>query len=262
VENEIKFGMPFRKYQEVRAVNVSTLKWMLRSPMHAAYHSIGAGSDEAKPSWQMQTGSAVDTMLLEGIKAFEAQFVISPPWSKNSKDYKKWERSVILGDSQIISEDVALRAAAMVEAAHRKNRITEILRDGRAQVSIFWEDPDLGGLACKGRIDWIDAAGTVWDLKTTGDATWYGFGRNIDRRAYHWQLAWYLRGMSVITGVPHKDAGWLVVENEPPHESIVYRAQSSTLDRGWAEVYAAAEEYSRCLDAGTWPGYPDEVQTI
>jgi exodeoxyribonuclease VIII len=256
--NEIIQNMPFADYRSAPGVNVSVLKWIRRSPRHAYYHAYDEPEAE-KPSWQMVLGSAVDCLLLEGPEAFEASFVIPPEISKNSSEYKAWAA----GESrQIIDGKHARTAQAMVEAARRKWTIRDILGDGLAQVSVFWEDPGLNGLQCKGRIDWIGQDHTVWDLKTTGDAGWYGFGRSVDRWAYHWQAAWYLRGLSVVTGIRHDKFGWLVVENEAPYESIVYRADRELLDRGWAEVYAAAAEYEQCVATGEWPGYPDEIQEL
>ena len=135
------------------------------------------------------------------------------------------------------------------------------------ELSIVWRDGEHGVL-CKARLDAlaeVDGQTCVVDLKTTsmraGSRAWRSAAWTF---GYYRQAAWYLAGAAAVEPEDAGDRGWLwvVVESEPPHCVVVYRADEELLSIGYDECRAGLARRLEAERTGEWPGYPDEIQTL
>src|SRR6185369_2180467 len=135
---------------------------------------------------------------------------------------------------------------------------------GRAEHSIFWNDPDTGVL-CRARPDWwvhVDGIHCVTDLKSTVNASPTGFQRAIAKYRYHVQAAMYLDGIKAVTGEEPNTWLWSAWEKVQPYANAAYVATPEMIETGRQEYKKLLVTYAKCLESDTWPGYDAELQYI
>ena len=85
------------------------------------------------------------------------------------------------------------------------------------------------------------------------------FQRQARRLGYINQLAFYLDGVSTVTGVLHRDALIAAVETVPPYESHVFLPSHEQILTALDQNKERRERLLNCLETDTWPGYPDMI---
>lgn len=132
--------------------------------------------------------------------------------------------------------------------------------DGKAEQSLFWEDR---GVQCKARLDWIHADGlTIDDLKTTKRwADPASFKRTIFSTAYDIQAAFYMRGLSKITGTRLPAFRFVFAELEPPYGVHVVQLSNAVVALANEKIDYALDMWRHCVDNDVWPCYQG-VETV
>jgi hypothetical protein len=157
-----------------------------------------------------------------------------------------------------LAPDAAEVVDRMVEAvlAHPAAR-ARLEADGHPEVSAF---ADVGGVACRARIDYLTDAEMV-DLKTTsGTASATGFGRDAARHGYPIQEAHYADVLEAVRG-ERPAMAFVVVEKRPPHLVAVHYLDEVTRVVARDLAKRARDTYAECLATDTWPGYGDDPLT-
>lgn len=138
---------------------------------------------------------------------------------------------------------------------------------GRAEVSLFWTDPDTG-VDCRARIDWLrhPVAGRrllIPDYKTTTDASPRGAAKAVAEYGYHMQADWYTEAVET-AGLAPDGAVFLLVlqEKSAPYLVTVVQLDATALMLAGAKNAAARRLFADCSASGRWPGYADEPLTI
>lgn len=245
-------------YAAIPALRSSDLKNLRRSPAH-----FKAAVTHPKPVSPLlekafAKGKAFDTLVLHGLQAFEQTVTIEPDLNKNTKAYRQW-RAENNGAGCILSAAEKQDILNMVEAAMRKERFSEIFgAPGIPHRVIVWQCPDTE-LWCKAEIDWITADNAVVDLKSTADAGFWFFQRNAARLGYHGQAAFYLSGLTALTGYPHNEFFFAAVEVDRPYESHVFRVSDEQVQRAMYYNEENMQTLKTCLQTDTWPGYQDDI---
>jgi hypothetical protein len=255
--NQIIHPIQDADYRSRDGVSQSALKEFGRSQAHF-YHRI-THPKEATPA--MRFGSLVDHLL------FGSQFrwVESPYDDFRGKEAKAWRETMEAAHTAVFKPDDVAGARALIASVQRRATTKLLLGSGRAQVAVFADlptsDPDQPALQCKGLPDFISAdVEAVIDFKTTTDASPVEFSRTIINFGYDVQAAFYLDLLEA-NGEGGNEWYWIVAESEPPFEVAFYKAPASLIERGRAKYRFYLSTLSRCLQTGTWPGYPDEIQT-
>lgn len=157
----------------------------------------------------------------------------------------------------------AERVEAMRAAIADHPVASKLFHNGRPEVSMFWHDPT--GVLLRARPDWLPEStgrrAIIPDYKTCQRADPSSFGRSVASYGYHMQAAWYVDGWRTLTGT---DAAFVFVtqEKDPPYLVAVHELDDEAVDIGRARNRDAIDIYQRCVEAGEWPGYPTEVQTV
>ena len=119
------------------------------------------------------------------------------------------------------------------------------------------------GVPCKGKADWIDDDGYLWDLKTTAAfSEFYYKAKAPNSRSYlgyDIQAAWYY---TLFKELKPKGFRWLVVESKEPYDYKIYEASNETLTDAQYRIMDALEEYKQCLHENEWPGYDKTPEVI
>jgi exodeoxyribonuclease VIII len=255
-------GMPHEQYLAVDALSNTGLKRLRRSPLHYRAPLISQAPMK-EPSNAMFAGTLAHCALLEP-EYFDARYPVGPEVNKNSR---AWKDFVTANEGkQVISQlqrDVAHAQAVSLL------RVPEVARMfggiSASEVSVFWRDGKTGAL-CKARPDRvleIPGEGVIlFDAKTTGDASRDAFAKTAGGLGYHLQARWYTRGWEAATGQNVLAVLFGVVESEFPYAAAAYVLDDIALDAADAEIEQLLALHARCEQAGSWPGYPQEVSAI
>lgn len=129
---------------------------------------------------------------------------------------------------------------------------------GEAELSYFWQDKDTG-LVCRCRPDFLRGGNIIVDIKTTADAEPKAFSKQIANLNYHLSAAFYLDGVTAVTGEKYDKFIIIAVEKEPPYGVSVHLLDEGTIDAGRFLYKKALKKLKECKDKDEWQGYPDEI---
>lgn len=279
-------GVPvtFAEYVAMPSVNWSTLRAILRSPLH--YQHALAHPMAETPA--MRLGSAVHCAVLEP-DVFPLRYVVvtpeqiadlAPPrntregraaWAAyldahpdqpdrvDSDEYQRLVLADALPGKVLLAADTYDRCLAIRDAVQAHPAAGPYVAGaGANETVIAWDDPAIG--RCKGRLDRVsDNPPAIVDLKTSRDIDSGAFGRQAAALLWHAQLAWYQAGWKRATGVL-LPCVIVAVENTPPYDVALVNVDEDSLEAGRDDVRRAISTLAECRASGEWPGrYPSPV---
>jgi hypothetical protein len=238
------------QYNEIKALNYSGAKQILRSPLHFQAFL----NEEKKDTPALRMGRLVHLASLQ-FDVFQAEVHVGPDVDKRSKEWKEFKAGIADG-VDIITADENAEITAIAKSVHG------CLADLKLSEQTYEQtyEAEYNGIQIKGRPDLVakDSEGNivVVDVKTTTDASIEHFSKDIAAYKYHLQAAFYLR----LTGATKF---YLVaVEKEPPYASATYALSDDAIQEGNRIMDKAVNIYKMCSTFGNWPGYSDEVRSI
>jgi exodeoxyribonuclease VIII len=184
----------------------------------------------------------------------------------NGKPVKLWsdvkaEWDAVNSHRQILNQEQWDAVHKAAKAIKEHPAASKLINAGRAEQSIYWNDP-LTGELCRCRPDWWRDDNIVVDLKTTENASKDGFAKSIANFRYDVQAAFYLDGIEAATGKRPRGFVFVAIEKKPPFAVGVYVLDAETLDAARAVYQKDLQAYAACQQSGEWPGYGDKIQTI
>lgn len=251
LSTESLIKMPNAEYHAMPGLSSSGLSHLARSPAHyQSYKKEGVAETAA-----MRLGSAIHALVLEkGIG-----LVLAPSSSRNTKEYKEFAKEH--AGKILLLEDEMENAKRAAEAVYKHETAHRLLTGGEPELSAFWKDPNTG-VDCRCRPDYFRNDGLVIDLKSTADASSSEFQRSMSVRKYHWQTAWYLRGLEIVTGRKDLNFVHVVVETSEPYGVNVFAIDEPSLNRAREDIERLLAVYSDCMHTGDWPSYPIGIQNL
>lgn len=233
-------------FADTTHVSRSMLEDFIVSP--ALYHGryIAKTIPSREESEAMRFGSAVHSLVLGG-----PHVVFAPRCDRRTKDGKQqWADFEAESVGCIVltrdDYDAASRAADSVKA-HPIAK--EILKGIKLPEEVATDVHDPSGLRIKSKLDgigfWKDEL-FIADLKTAGKPWPEIWPKTLPNYGYHRQAAFY-RLLA-----PRAKWLWIVVGNEPPHETFIYLADPVTLEIGRNEIDAALVRLADCMRTGKW----------
>lgn len=255
----IQSRIPYDDYRAVKALNISSLKEMKRSPLHYR-HAL----TNPKESPALTLGTAAHTATLEP-ERFVREYAI---WSSRTdagrmspRTGKKWEEFVAShAGRSILTEDECSEALAIANAVRNDPVARKYLEAGEPEVVVNWM---LGDRPCKGRIDWltqIDGVPVIVGLKSARSVEPFMFGAAAARLGYALQWAWYFDGYKAATRRTARLVE-IVVENTAPHAVVVYAIPEDVIEYGRDEYQNLLHRLDDCEARGEWPG-PAEMELV
>ncbi len=256
----ITAGISWDDYCAIKAVSITRLKNMARSPKHYRHYLLNP-----KESRPLSLGRAAHCAVLEP-ERFATDFA---SWTRKTtsgasapRKGKHWDAFVAenAGKDIVTEQDHGL-AMAMQEAIRGNPAAMKYLRAGHPEVVMQW---NAFGHRCKGRVDWltnVDGRDYLVGLKTARDCRPREFGRDAARYGYHLQWAFYPDGYKTITG---RMPGIIeiVVENEQPNDVVVYVVPDDVLLQGFHEYTDLLQKLYDCEKADKWPGVAQGEQIL
>lgn len=255
----VYYDVPFDQYRQIDAVNHGLLLTLeTYSPLHAKWLRENPPTDTPA----LRIGRAAHALVLEP-ETFAERWVVAPDVDRRTKEGREeWEQFVRQSQGREILSPAEYEAIRAMATAIESQRLHKLVRAGRAEVVLIWDDPDTA-LRCKARLDYLhhERGLFVIDFKTTESAAEDAFAWSIQKYGYFSQAAFYCMGCEEIFGQT-PGYTWLAAEKAPPYAVAGYQIQSATLNAGTEFCRRALRHYRRCLDADDWPGYPDEVRPL
>lgn len=248
----IQSRMPRADYDAIKALNMSRLKEMKRSPLHYR-HAL----THSRKSGPMTLGLATHVAVLEP-ERFMSEFA---NWDRRTKGGNSAPRNGQWWDAflnantgkTILTEDEWQHSQDIAAVVRADALAMRYLAQGEPEVTFEW---DLDGRACKGRVDWlttIEGEPTIVGLKTTRDCRHFAFGSQAAKLGYHLQFSWYHDGYERIRNSKPKLVE-IVVESAAPHAVAVYRIPDDIIEQGRDEYIQLLEQLANCEATDEWPG--------
>lgn len=256
-------GQDIEAYHRGPGISKTGLDHVARSPaLFYALHLDRARPAEKERAGQLE-GQLAHCAILEPAE-FDKRYAVGPDVSRATKAWKEWEASLPAGVIAIKPDqrETALRQA---ESVRRLPDVAEALAAGRPEVSAYWIDPDTGVL-CRCRPDWVHPAGesgvVLLDVKTYSDASPAEFARQIARKRYHVQDAFYSEGFGRAAGVDVLGFVFVAVETEWPFAASAVMLDEPGKRQGAIDMRRDLATYAACLKANDWPGHGAAIHQV
>ena len=247
-------NMPSADYFDIEAASNSALKKILRSPAHLHNAEPGSGDTRAK-----QIGSAIHMAILEPDR-FALHYLVAEADDRVSAHYKGLAKDV--GGDRVLTRPEHRRVQGMQRAAYANSRFCSLIESGgRTELSVVTTDP-VTGVPIKARFDWKGDGMSAFDLKKCQDARGSEFCRAIGSYGYYMQIPFYAFVWECETGERmnlSRDFPIVALEEDAPHGCILHDLDEIAIELGRRHFRRALDIYARCLDAGKWPAYSDEI---
>lgn len=260
----VQHGQSIEDYHAMPGASKSVLDSVALSPAIAyARHIDPKRPPQETKSGQLE-GSLAHCAVLEPDE-FSKRYVVGPAVStKAVKAWKDFEAALPAGVIGIKPEqyEVAMRQA---ESVRRLPEVREALAVGHAEVSARWIDPETG-VQCRCRPDWVhpcgDAGSILLDLKTYSCASPAEFRRQVARKRYHVQDAFYTDGYAAASGSEVLAFVFVAVEDAYPFAASALMLDDLAKTTGRDLYRYDLGIYAECQRTGVWPGYSDQIQII
>lgn len=250
-------------------ISKSGLDRVNQSPAHYRHHYFNS-EPEAKQKKHFAIGTGAHTVILEPERIDIDLAIITPYAPKRptlaqinaskpsaqavkSIEYWEWFDNEFKGRTPISQADFDT-IRFMSDSVFRHPAARDLLRTGTAERITTWQDSIIG-VDMKCRSDW-DTGGVVVDLKTTEDASPYGFKKSAYKWRYDVQSAVYLDGMK------RNDFIFIAVEKSAPYAVGVYVAPPEMINSGREKRDANLNTYANCLSTGKWPAYSEIIEPL
>lgn len=177
-----------------------------------------------------------------------------------------WDDFIALNPGEIISQEINGSVHSAINRLREDKLIADLIdcSNHSVMVTADWQDSETGlTVPVKALLDILPPSdhpvfgGSLWDLKTTTNASPHSFSRDAQKYNYALQGAFYADLWNAATGEQRHDFGHVVIENFHPFEfrSPPPLLSQRFLNHGKLLYQRALSIYCKALDSGEWPSY-------
>lgn len=182
--------MTEQEYRSHPALSRSELWWFHRSAEYFKYRK----EHPSEPTAALLFGQVAHKLLLEP-EDFYTDFAVAPAVDRRTKDGKTiWQAFVDDSAGKTVVDAATYEQAVEMTDIAKANPLVAELLNGQHEEPFFWTDPDTG-VQCKARLDsWHrdeNGVPVVVDFKTTSDASYRSFQKDVEKWGYFFQAAMY-----------------------------------------------------------------------
>ena len=237
----------FSDYQAIKAINISSLKELKKSPEH-----FRSAIDYPREASEAQVlGSALHRMILEP-DLFENDYYVLPNIDRRTKAGKEQYTSIV---------EANLNLTPIPEADYKVLQGTYKSFQKSPNWSTLYQTKHLVeqpftfnwlGVECKGQADMIcEASGeyALVDLKTTSN--FFGFKHEIKKYGYLDQLAWYGKGLE-LNGMQMSKYYLVAIEKSYPYKIAVWKIQKEVINHSMLANEKLLLEYKARCEHEDW----------
>ena len=269
--NRIDDNIPLDEYHNMKDhLSSSGIRTLLVTPAHYEYDYI-KHPEAYEPTDAQAVGAAVHKLALEGMEAFEKEFMVATE-DADHRGRKPWKEQADvaeqLGKKLIMHKDF-IRISEMANQLDRHTLAANILKNGHKEQSHFCEMPyelpsgEVMMIKAKARPDFIRHGDYIADYKTTNvelDVT--TFSRHFFSFKNHVQGKWHKDVCETTTGKKLDNVIYVTQMQNPPYLVRIFVMEQSHMDVADAEIATALRWFTEGKQTGIWPGYPMQVETL
>lgn len=209
-----------------------------------------------------------DLSIIEGLekdyKLIDGKWFCDDKAAKptGTTEYKNKVKDLQSDDICVIKYKDYDMALEMVSNTLKKEKVQDLLKDGKMEMAMFAIDP-ITGLLMKIKVDIANFAKRILsDLKTTSDARVKEYQKSIANFRYHVQAAYYCNLATVLFGVPFDTFAWIVAEKQKPYPVANYYCDEAAFEKGQIEFRQDLNSLAACLENDDFPGYEEDFEPI
>ena len=257
-------------YHASRGISNSGISALLKTPKTYWYNYIKAkqqniaadaettGEEHQDSKRSLVIGNAFHTLALEE-KTFIDRYCVPPKFDRRTKDGKAdsamyWAQNF----GKIALTEKEHTGIFEMAKAFREHPIYAQVKDAVIECSFA---TNIDHVLVRSRPD-FHTDNYIFDIKTTNDASEYGFAGTIRKYGYHRQAAIACDCLTELTGRNYSTVILIAIEKTPPYLIAVYVIDGASLERGRSQYREVLQLYKKCLEKNEWPGYPEQVQSI
>lgn len=218
--------------------------------------------DPPKPTEALTIGSAAHEWLLEGDTWPQRHSVLPDDFNGRTKEGKALVAGIEADGKRAITAEQFAAIKEMVTVLRLHPYAGPAFETGASEATLIWRDEEFG-IMCRARLDKLPAGGIVVpDYKTTRSAHPDYLKKAMFDLGYHQQAEWYLTGIRALGLIERPLFMFAFQEKVAPY--IVTCATPDDVALQWAAIQnrKAREIFARCIEAGRWPAYTDDVLTL
>ena len=186
-------------------------------------------------------------------------------WSHIKKSYQDKVEKLRL---QTVTRKQGDQILGMIESINRHKMANKLTSKGESELAAYWQDPDLG-VTWLVKLDYLqigrgpDGKPVAWitELKTTKDASPWGFPKEMDNFSYNLQNWIYTRVVHGITGIK-TNLVQLAVEKAAPYGVATYCPDERVTESSEGQVRKLIKQYRQCEAEDHWPMYEEKIIPI
>lgn len=260
-------NLPGEKYHGGPGISNSGLKDFAQSPAHYYARHLDPARPPPRTRAGQLEGNLAHCAILEPGEFDKRYAVYGQCINRNTNAWKAFAAEAEAAGKVAIQPDQYDTAMAQAASVRRLADVAELFSRGHAEVSAFWIDQPTGEL-CRCRPDWVfptargDGAVILVDVKTCSDASPAEFARQVGRKAYHVQDAYYCDGYGHASGLQVLGMVFVAVEMEYPYAASACSLDDDGRERGRAEYRRLLDLYAAARRANHWPGYSETIELI
>lgn len=224
------------------------------------YHKNSVRPEPDDAPIKVENGDALRILALQGQDTYEARYAIdSPvdaagaPCSRYSREFEKWAAAQ---DRPVISHE-QMRLVETLHDSVRGHRVAgELLSCGVAGGVVR---TTYHGLACQGRIEWLNPRAGLVELQATGNLGWFDCEAKASGHVH--DMA-FLRALVLQVTGQVLPTFLIAVEDRWPHRCGVWSISKSVLGAAQKENEQAMERLAECRRLNQWPTGFEKLRTI
>lgn len=255
-------GISNSDYHAMQGISKSGLDLINRSPAHYYAHALDPNRPAEKEHAGQLEGTLAHCAILEPDE-FAKRYAVGPDVHRSSKAWTAFEEAN--ADRVCIKPDQYEAAMRQAESVMRLPEIAEALGRGKAEQSAFWTDEQTEA-SCRCRPDFVHYCGSsgviLLDVKTFSTASPDEFRRQVARKRYHVQDAFYSHGYSIASQRSVLAFVFVVVETEWPYQACALMLDDEAKAQGAIDYRRNLDVYAACIKTGQWPGYSTQIEVI
>jgi hypothetical protein len=248
--NQLIFGEPASKYNELRSEYLSASDYVTYARDPALYRYQAARPREDKPCYRF--GRACHSLILEGVTPRTG-----PINEKTGREYgdttTAWAKATEESGCDLVTREELEVMRAMRDSVRSHPVAGDILGAGSAEVvvrSLILDIP------CQCRMDWLGGNGTeLADLKTCNDLDQFEY----DARRLKYATKLTFHSMVAQKAVDLDALRFIAVEKKPPYRCGVWTLFPALVDELSTQIYQVLSSYMSSKVLGIYASaYEDE----
>ena len=221
-------------------------------------------ANEKKKTEALIFGSAFHSSILTP-DLYKKEFCIMPECDRRTTVGKQIYAQFQIENigKEIITNEQSDSIKKMTESIFSHPIAKNLFNSGDAEHSFFWNDKETG-LKCKCRPDYLRTDEICIELKSTKDASYDSFTKDVANYRYYVQGAYFKDGINN-SGSGCKEFIICAVESAPPYNVALYRLDDEALIVGRAMYRADLQRVKKFFEVDEnerWAGYVPVINDL